>query len=257
DKFSALDILICWSDLVGNGIKPADVILIGIDGGVIANMEYRIALSLGAKVGLVTSSGRAVTDFLYDKTWANHPNLLQLPNDPLTAWALVNQSAKTILSKEKIEKLAPIAHEFYRQKRLEEFNPNTEDINKFKVLMPWEKLNPSLKHSNLKQVAFYEHILKRVGLNIREEVNPVLFNIKAEQSTTVYDYLAKLEHARWNAERLLEGWRYGPEKNITAKLNPCITAWENLDDATRVFDYDPVDNIPKLLAEIGYEVYRV
>lgn len=256
DKFSALDILICWSDLVGNGIKPADVILIGIDGGVIANMEYRIALSLGAKVGLVAYSGRAVTDFLYDKTWANHHNLLQLPNDPHTVWVLVNQSAKTILSKEKIEILAPIAHEFYRQKRLEEFNPNTVDINKFKVLMPWDKLDASLQHSNRKQVAFYEHILKRVNLNIREAGNPVLFNIKAELSTTEYDHLAKLEHARWNAERLLEGWRYGPEKNITAKLNPYITAWENLDYATRVFDYDPVDNIPKLLAEIGYEVYR-
>jgi len=257
DCFSALDILVCWANLMMNGINPKDVILIGIDGGTIATMEYQIALSLGAKVALVAYSGRAVSKFLQDKFWKNHRNLLQLPNDPLTVWALVNQSAKTILAQEKIETLAPIAHEFYRQRRLEEFNPNTEDINKFKVLMPWIKLDPSLQYSNLKQVAFYEHILKRVNLNIREAGNPVLFNIKAELSAAEYDLLASLEHARWNAERLLEGWRYGPEKNISAKLNPCITAWENLDSATRVFDYDPVDNIPKLLAKIGYEVYRV
>jgi ppGpp synthetase/RelA/SpoT-type nucleotidyltranferase len=257
DNFSALDILVCWANLMMNGINPKDLILIGIDGGTIATMEYQIALSLGAKVALVAYSGRAVSEFLVDNFWKKHRNLLQLPNDPHTVWALVNQSAKTILSQEKIETLAPIAHEFYRQKRMEEFNPNTEDINKFKVLMPWDKLDASLQESNRKQVAFYEHILKRVNLNIREAGNPVLFNIKAELSTTEYDHLAKLEHARWNAERLFEGWRYGPEKNITAKLNPCITAWENLDFATRVFDYDPVDNIPKLLAKIGYEVYKM
>lgn len=257
DSFSAFDILVCWAELINNKIYPEDVILIGIDGGKIATMEYQIALSLGAKVGLIAYSGRAVSDFMQDKTWKNHPNLLQLPKDPLTVWALVNQTAETILDKEEIEELAPIAHEFYRLKRLQELNPKTEDINKYKVLMPWNKLDASLQHSNLKQVAFYELILKRVNLSIRKAENPAKFNIKANLSTTEYDFLAKLEHARWNAERLLEGWRYGPEKNITAKLNPCITAWENLDDVTRVFDYDPVDNIPILLEKIGYEVYRV
>jgi len=256
DHFTALDILVCWADLISNGIKPKDVILIGIDGGRIATMEYEIALSLGAKVALVAYSGRAVFDFLQDKAWKNHPNLLQLPDDPFTIWALVNQSAETILNKEEIEKLAPIVHEFYRKKRMDELNPKAEDVNKYKVLMPWEKLDPSLQYSNLKQVAFYELILKRVGLAMRRVENPTLFDIKSNLNKSEYDFLANLEHARWNAERLLEGWRNGPQKDITKKLNPCIIAWEKLDDNTKKFDYDPVDNIPILLGKIGYEVYK-
>jgi len=254
--FSALDILVCWADLINDGINPADVILIGIDGGEIATLEYRIALSLGAKVGLVLNSGRAVSNFLQEKTWKNHPNLLQLPKDPLTVWALVNQTSETILTQEEIETLAPLVHEFYRLTRLEELIPEANDINKFKVLMPWNKLDPSLRHSNLKQVAFYEHILNRVDLSIRKKDNPVPFNIKENVNQAEYDMLAKLEHARWNAERLLEGWKYGPDKDIAAKLNPCITAWENLDDETKGYDYGPVDNIPTLLSKIGYEVYK-
>ena len=255
DHFSVLDILSCWCDLVGSGISPADVILIGIEGGSIASMEYQIALSLGAKVALVVNTGRASSDFILDKTSTAQSNLLQLPKDPLTVWALVNQSAETILTTEEIKTLAPIAHEFYRQKRLGELNPKAEDINKYKVLMPWNKLDTSLQHSNLMQVTFYEHILKRLSLSIRKAENPLIFNIKATLSDTEYDFLAKLEHARWNAERLLEGWKFG-EKNIAAKLNPCITAWENLDIETKRYDYEPIDNIPLLLSKIGYEVYK-
>lgn len=256
EKFSALDILNCWCDLIISGLKPKDVILLGIDGGTIATLEYQIALSLGAKVGLVTFSGRAVSELLQDKIWKNHPNLLQLPNDPFTVWALVNQSAASLPSNEEIEKLAPIAHEFYRRKRLAEFDPTTNDINKYKVLMPWEKLDGLLQNSNRKQVTFYEPILKRVGLSIRKADQPKLIIIKETVSSEEYDLLAQLEHARWNAERLLDGWKYGI-KDIEKKLNPYIVSWEKLDDATKKYDYDPVDNIPVLLAQIGYEVYRV
>ena len=71
--FSALDVLVCWADLICNDVNPKDVILIGIDGGKIATMEYKIALSLGAKAALVAYSGRAVSEFIQDKTLEKSP----------------------------------------------------------------------------------------------------------------------------------------------------------------------------------------
>jgi hypothetical protein len=265
NTFSALDILVCWADLISNGTDPKEVILIGIDGGRIATMEYKIALSLGAKVALVAYSGRAVSDFMQDKIWKNHPNLIILPNDPLTLWALVNQTPKTQLTDDDIKALAPKVHDFYRDQELKKFKSKSEDINKYKVLMPWNNLNETLQNSNLKQVAFFENMLKRVGLGIRKKSNPVLFDIEVHlklqnsfmsDNLTAFDTLAMLEHARWNAERLLEGWRYSQAKDIAKKLNPCIKAWKDLDDDTKKYDYDPVKNIPILLAKIGYEVYK-
>lgn len=258
DEFSALDILNCWCHIIGSGINPADLILVGIDGGVIAAMEYRIALSLGAKVCLIAYSGRAVSELVQEKKLKNHPDLIHVPDDPLTLWAIVNRKAPTLLKKEEINKLAPDVHEFYRRRKLEKFDTTATDINNYKVVMEWEKLDPSLQFSNRQQVAFYQHILKKVNLGIRRSGKPVLFNMKdsKELSGEERDMLARLEHARWNAERLLEGWRYGPRKDIAARLNPCITAWDNLDYKTRSWDYEPVDNIPLMLEKIGYEVYR-
>jgi hypothetical protein len=89
--FSILEILTYWSDLVVSGIKPSDVVLIGIDGGDIASMEYRIALSLGAKVAVVADSGRAVADILSDKHWNNHPNLVKLTGDPFSLRELLSK----------------------------------------------------------------------------------------------------------------------------------------------------------------------
>ena len=108
--FSALEILTYWADIASSGISPSEVILIGIGGGEIAMMEYRIALSLGAKVCLISHSGRAVFDFLSDKEWRGHPNLIEVPNDPKTIWALVNHSAETILTLKEKKELAPKVH---------------------------------------------------------------------------------------------------------------------------------------------------
>jgi len=109
-------------------------------------------------------------------------------------------------------------------------------------------------------------LLKRVGLKIEKPKNrkPVLYDIKAKlkrrqhnSEMTKYEYMASLEHARWNAERLLEGWKYGPKKDITRKLNPCLVPWEKLSMETREFDFTPINNIPLLLSGIGYEVVDI
>ena len=154
-------------------------------------------------------------------------------------------------------KLAPMIHEFYRKQKLKELKPCETDIKKYKVVMEWDRLDQTLQKSNIKQVEFYEHILKRVSLAIRKAENPVIFNIRKNVSKESYDLLARLEHARWNAERLLEGWKYGRIKDLVKKTNPYIVAWYKLDDEIKKYDYDPVENIPGLLAGIGYEVYAI
>ena len=90
--FRSLDIVTYWCDLVYSGIHPSDVKLVGIEGGDIAAMEYQIALSLGAKVGLLANSGRAANDFLQDKSLVNYPNILQLSGNQLNIWKLLCKS---------------------------------------------------------------------------------------------------------------------------------------------------------------------
>ena len=42
-----------WQDILASGINPKDVKLVGVNGGKISALEYRIALSLGARVGII------------------------------------------------------------------------------------------------------------------------------------------------------------------------------------------------------------
>lgn len=257
EGFSA-QVIVSWVDLILSGVKPAEVLLIGVDGGKVAELEYRIALAMGATVGLINYSGRAVSQILQDPQWNSHPHLLQLPNDTYTAWALYKQSVPSSLSLEQIEFLAPYVHEHYRQDALDSFDPLTagDDMNKLKVMLAWEMLDKGLQESNRRQVAFYEHILRRGGIGIRVADQPADFDLQTELGMD-YELLAKLEHARWNAERLLAGWKYDSAKDIARKLNPSIVAWENLSSDIRIFDYRAVESIPGFLKLIGYELYKL
>ena len=51
------------------------------------------------------------------------------------------------------------------------------------------------------------------------------------------DALARVEHRRWCAERILEGWIAGPDNTRRhRRIHPDLAPWEALDDATREKD---------------------
>jgi len=254
--FSFLEVLAYWSDIINFNRLPAEnVLLLGIDGGVISELEYKFAISMGARVVLLQDSGGAAGNVLLQRRWGNQPNLIVLPPDPDTLWALVCMNEESKLDKQKVRKLARTVHDAYRKQRLKNFNSETSVIDDLKVVMKWGQLDPKLQISNIRQVEFYEHLLKRAGIGIRVSKKPKLYPIHQDKKR--FDLLARLEHSRWNAERLLAGWRYGPVKSIENKINPNIRTWEELDEGTRKYDFVAVQNIPSLLASVGYEIYKL
>ena len=76
--FTILEALRYWCDVVASDIDPARVRLLGIGGGEISSLEYRLALALGATVGIVAESGAAATDLLRDATWAVSDRLVEV-----------------------------------------------------------------------------------------------------------------------------------------------------------------------------------
>ena len=76
--FSALEPLQYWIDIISAGISPAQVKLIGINGGEIAAFEYRLALMLGANIAVIESSGREAARLFKDPYWGNSERLLRL-----------------------------------------------------------------------------------------------------------------------------------------------------------------------------------
>jgi hypothetical protein len=84
EGFSPMEPLQGWTDLIASGVDPASVVLVGINGGRIAAAEYRIALALGARVGLIESSGREAAKTFSDPAWEGHERLVRLEPDAET-----------------------------------------------------------------------------------------------------------------------------------------------------------------------------
>ena len=70
--FSFLEPLSFWEDFLASDGDPKRVKLIGFNGGRISACEFRIALALGAKVGIIEGSGRAADELLSDPLWKEH-----------------------------------------------------------------------------------------------------------------------------------------------------------------------------------------
>jgi class 3 adenylate cyclase len=80
-RFSIGESLQAWADLVRSGVRPEQVKLLAVGGGLIAANEYRVALALGADVGVVVGSGREADLLLEDRDWIAVPNLRRVePN---------------------------------------------------------------------------------------------------------------------------------------------------------------------------------
>jgi len=244
--FSPIDAIQNWLDLLALDIKPSDVKMVGINGGKIAAVEYRIALAMGAKVGILADSGRAASDVFHDEFWHDTLGLIRLPNDMETARLFVCGFPPCRALADHREAIAREGHEeVYRPEAIR--NATKREPN----LKSWEELLEDLKESNRQQVDHIEEKLRAIGLKVRYvgkgPIEPIEFS--DEQA----ERLAEMEHGRWTVERLLAGWRLG-EKDVAKKKSPYLVAWSDLPDEIKKYDYDAVRNIPYRLAKWGYEI---
>lgn len=52
--------------------------------------------------------------------------------------------------------------------------------------------------------------------------------------------MAEIEYARWNVEWLLDGWKWGKEKNVIRKISPYLVPWSELPDDVKEWDRETV-----------------
>jgi hypothetical protein len=251
DGFTPLESIRAWSDLMAAGVNPTDVKILGINGGQISAFEYRMALVLGATVGVVRDSGRAANEILADEFWCDVPNLLVLPADPQTVKVFVQGiPASRILTPDDREDLARRAHdEYLKSQKRPRLTKDPSQSN-------WDELPDSLKASNRSQIDHLEEKLRAVHLRIRR-VEPGerarIANFTDDQYRERVELMAEMEHGRWNAERVFGGWTLG-EKDVEAKRSPYLLPWCELPPQVQEWDRDAIRAIPGMLAALGYEI---
>jgi hypothetical protein len=107
--FSPDQIIRTWQDIIASGIDPKDVLMLGVGGGDVSSVEYRLALGFGASVAVVKESGGAADALIADPWWTTVPNLLVMPFDAATLRAFIIPP-EGAFTPEKLEEMAQAFH---------------------------------------------------------------------------------------------------------------------------------------------------
>jgi hypothetical protein len=69
--------------------------------------------------------------------------------------------------------------------------------------------------------------------------------------------LAEMEHNRWNAERLMGGWRYGATRDDRLKIHPCLIPFARLRDDIKGYDRKAGPELFNFLRSIKQKVVKI
>jgi len=148
-----------------------------------------------------------------------------------------------VLVHESEESLARALHEVYRTGRLK----NGEQVP------GWDELGEEFRDSNRQAADHIPIKLRALGYQeqpLRKDKEPIV-RFKGHE----VDLLARMEHARWCAERYLAGWSYAEETNRSRKLSRALVEWHKLSIEEQKKDHEQINAIPQALHDVGLEIY--
>ena len=119
----------------------------------------------------------------------------------------------------------------------------------------WNDLPEDLREQNRGQAADFWKYLERLQCEVtrRRALGDPLLVLSDDE----VDQVAGDEHARWMAGRLAAGWTWGPApKDPDRKTNPLLKPWDALDAREKQKTIRQIREIPEILAEAGYHVFR-
>ncbi|MGH3117732.1 MAG: RyR domain-containing protein [Gaiellales bacterium] len=122
------------------------------------------------------------------------------------------------------------------------------------AMAAWDELPEHLRESNRHQADHMFEKLDAIGCTVQEagDGGAELFAFTKDE----IELMSEMEHDRWTAERLADGWTLGEERDVLNKIHPGLVSWEELSEEVREWDREPVRRIPELLAGVGFEIRR-
>jgi hypothetical protein len=150
------------------------------------------------------------------------------------------------------EILAQAFHEDYVRHRL----GDGLKLGQKRSLISWDQLPEDLRESNRRQVDHIRLKLQAAGYIIQPLVDWDAANFKFKPDSL--DLIAKMEHEHWVQERQRNGWKYadGPEDTMN-KTHPDMLPWDQISEPVRDKDRQQVIELPRLLAEAGFQVVKL
>jgi predicted ThiF/HesA family dinucleotide-utilizing enzyme len=119
----------------------------------------------------------------------------------------------------------------------------------------WEQLPEALKDANRQQASRIHQLLKAAGYRISP-----LQNWDADKRTfteTEIKKMACLEHDLWRQAKEADGWLYNAQRDENKRTHPDLVSWNDLAQEEREKNLTMVQQLPVMLARIGFQIDRV
>ena len=121
------------------------------------------------------------------------------------------------------------------------------------ALLPWEELPEQFRESNRDQARHMGDKLEAIGCILVPSFDPGM--AFAYRDDAEVELLARMEHQRWARERQASGFAHGRRRDD--RFHPDLVEWEQLSGDARDKDVQFVRDLPRLLADLGFQVLRI
>lgn len=68
------------------------------------------------------------------------------------------------------------------------------------------------------------------------------------------ELLAENAHEVWAAQRISQGWAYGPRRDDSAKETPCLVPYQELPEGEKVYDRQTALETLRLIVKLGWQL---
>ncbi len=121
--------------------------------------------------------------------------------------------------------------------------------------VPWEKLDEDKRESNRRQVIHIAAKLSSIGMDVESWLKsldekldqPFLPEFVNAVNNEEMEKLSILEHDRWMADRRLNGWRYGIDRDDMKRTHPDLVPYDELGIEAQSFDRVMIETLLDIL----------
>jgi hypothetical protein len=153
------------------------------------------------------------------------------------------------------DELGRLLHQVYRTKRnaIAENDAQRARLARDEAMKDWGDLPEMFRESSRLQADDIPRKLLLIDCFMAKEIPG---RVAVEKFTLgEINRLAKIEHERYNAERLRQRWQLGA-RDPSKRKSPFLVPWDDLAPRWRSLDASAVSAIPSVLAQAGWRVYR-
>jgi len=129
----------------------------------------------------------------------------------------------------------------------------TLGINTPAAHQAWDDMPENLREANRAGADHASVLFAAADLEIAQaEPGAEQVNLSPDE----LEYLSRVEHRLWMADRIVRGWRYAAERDDRLLLHPCLIHWNELSDSEREKDRNAVKALVAILANMGRVIVR-